>query len=261
MKLLFGVAIFAAAGAALAGCSSGGDSVNVNQKRDKEVDVSEMIEEFDTEEAMIGRDARIALADGRMYITDHNSTDQLVAVYTLPEGEYLGRFADYGPGPYEIGIAHSVSLFTGADGRRKGLMLDYAQMNVLKYDIDSALTTEKYRPERMKSMDSKVLPEDYTYVNDTVGFSLKITMTQSGMGWTQEIARYNLLTGELTDFAPEERVSRNLPHYDVDVGKNILVEADGRLDRIIIYDLEGKVKKRIKGPSASTRMFFSTSTS
>ncbi|MDE7461216.1 MAG: TolB-like 6-bladed beta-propeller domain-containing protein [Paramuribaculum sp.] len=224
--------------------------MDINQKRGNYIDVSDMIDEFSLEDVLIGSDVGVTVTDNKLVITDYESIDKILSVFSVPDGQFLGSFGNYGPGPYDIGIPGEAIVYADSvDGREKALMFNFAQYSVLKFDIDSAICQTDYLPVRMKSTDSKVLPSYYQHINDTLGFAKKIVMSPDGNGFSQSLGRYNISTGELTDFAPEEAIEGNYSSFAICPEINMLVEAGQRVDIIKIYDLDGNVKKRIKGPN------------
>ena len=224
--------------------------MDINQKRGNDIDVSDMIDEFSLEDVLIGPDVAVTLTDNKLVITDYESIDKILSVFSVPDGQFLGSFGNYGPGPYDIGIPGEAIVYADSvDGREKALMFNFAQYSVLKFDIDSAICQTDYLPVRMKSTDSKVLPSYYQHINDTLGFAKKIVMSPDGNGFSQSLGRYNISTGELTDFAPEEAIEGNYSSFAICPERNMLVEVGQRVDIIKIYDLDGNVKKRIKGPN------------
>lgn len=228
----------------------GGNNIDITQKRDKEIDVSDLIEEFSMEDALIGPDVAVSVTDHKVVITDYKSVDKIIYAFSIPSGQYLGAFGDYGPGPYEVGIPGETNVYVDSeDGREKGIVFNFAQNSVLRFDIDSSLYVADYRPERLKPLGGTVFPDYYKHINDTLGFAEKIVLGPDGNGFSQSIGRYNMITGELTDFAPEEAIAGNYSSFDILPELNMLVEVGQRVDIIKIYDLDGNVKKRIKGPN------------
>ncbi|MBD5324169.1 MAG: hypothetical protein HDS02_04940 [Bacteroides sp.] len=229
---------------------TGDNHIDITQKRNNEIDVSDLIEEFSLENVLIGSDVGVTVTDNKLIITDYKSVDKIIHAFSIPCGRYLGAFGDYGPGPYEVGIPGETNVYVDSeDGREKGIVFNFAQNSVLRFDIDSSLYVADYRPERLKPLGDKVFPDYYKHINDTLGFAEKIILGPDGNGFSQSIGRYNMMSGELTDFAPEEAIEGNYSSFDILPELDMLVEAGQRVDIIKIYDLDGNVKKRIKGPN------------
>ncbi len=226
------------------------DSVNISQKRNNVIDISGMIEEFPVEVVLIHSGARLFGSDRYLYIEDAMSTDKITSVFSIPDGRYIGQFMDFGAGPNEIAIMGGINLVTSEDdGREKAIVIDYGNYRTSAYDVDSALTDPTYAPRIIKPIDKTVQPSHYVYVNDTLGFTRKITIRPGSTRFGQALGKYNLLTGEITDFAPEEHIEKNQSLFDVSKETQRVVEVGANVDIVVIYDYEGNVLRRIKGPN------------
>ncbi len=226
------------------------DPINVNQERNNEIDVSELIEEFIVEEPMLHDDVRILGSDKYLYFKDYMSTDKITSVFSLPEGEYIGQFMDFGEGPHEVSMSCDINIFTSPiDQREKAIVLDLIQHRASSYDVDSALTDSLYVPRMMKPLDATTFPSHYAYINDTLGFARKITLLPETTRFQQALGKYNLRTGELTDFATEEHINDNYSLIAVSKAAERVVETGGNVDIVVIYDYDGNVLRRIKGPN------------
>lgn len=215
---------------------------------DNEIKVGSLVEEFTTGEAMIGSNALLELNDSLLLINDAEAYDELVSVFRLPDGQYEGSFVEYGPGPYEVGSAGGINLFADAQtGKLKTLVFDYAQNSVLSYDMDS-IFKDGYQPTRLKSYASGIVPSDFIYVNDTLGFARKVVLSPTGNGFTQSLGKYNLTTGELSDFAPEYAIENNNSLFAVSKKDGLIAEVATNVDVINIYDFDGKLLHQIRGP-------------
>ncbi len=226
------------------------DSINVNQERDNEIDVSELIEEFPVEEPLIHASIPILGSDKYLYLYDFKSTDKVLSVFSLPEGKYIGQFMDFGEGPDEVSMSCDINFITSPiDQREKAIVLDLIQHRISIYDVDSALTDSLYVPRIMKPLDATTFPMDYFYVNDTLGFSRKVTLLPETTRFQQALGKYNLRTGELTDFAPEEHFDDNYSGLAISKAAERVIEASANVDIVVIYDYDGNVLRRVKGPN------------
>ncbi len=226
------------------------DQVNISQKRNNVIDICGMIEEFPVEEVLIHSGARLFGGDRYLYIEDAMSTDKITSVFSIPDGRYIGQFMDFGAGPNEIAIMGGINLVTSEDdGREKAIVIDHGNYRTSAYDVDSALTDPTYAPRIIKPIDKTVQPSHYVYVNDTLGFTRKITIRPGSTRFGQALGKYNLLTGEITDFAPEEHIEGNRSLFDVSKETQRVVEVGANVDIVVIYDYEGNVLRRIKGPN------------
>ncbi|MDE6263913.1 MAG: hypothetical protein K2M11_02095 [Paramuribaculum sp.] len=226
------------------------DSINVTQERDNEIDVSELIEEFPVDSVLIHAGARFYGSNRYLYIKDSESTDKITSVFLLPDGKYMGQFMDFGAGPNEVASAGSISVITSPiDGREKALLIDHGNYRIYGYDVDSALTDSTYTPISIKPLDELVMPSRYIYINDTLGFARKIVLHPGSPKFDQSLGKYNLKTGELIDFALEEHIAGNQSVFTVSEESERVIEAGTNIDIVVIYDYDGNVVKRIKGPN------------
>ncbi len=226
------------------------DPINVNQDWDNEIDVSELIEEFPVEEPLIHDGPRFLGSGDTLYIADDMSTDKLLSVFSLKDGGYIGQLLNFGEGPTEVSSSHNINIITSkADGRKKAFVMDYINYRTSLYDVDSALVDSAYIPRRINPVDNLILPVHYVHVNDTLGFARKIMITLGSTKFEQALGKYNMQTGELTDFAPEEHIKENKSLFTVSKATKNVIEVGSNVDIVIIYDYDGNVVKRIKGPN------------
>lgn len=234
----------------LACLSCNSNSVDIKQQRDKVIDVTEMVKEFPMEEVLIGNNALLAGSDRNLYILDAGATDEFVSVFSLPDGKFIGQFMDFGGGPNEVASPGSLNIFTSpTDGREKLLVIDHGNLRTSAYDVDSALTDSSYIAQRYRPLDATVQPSHYIYINDTLGFARKIVINQETNNFDQALGKYNLITGELSDFAPEEHIKGNRSLFTVARNEKRVIEVGSNVDLVVIYDFDGNVIRRIQGPN------------
>ncbi len=229
-------------------------------------DIRDSIIEFNTGDAMIGWSPRIAFSDSMMFVLDETSTDKVVKVFSLPQGEFLSEFGNYGPGPYEIGGPNSLNVYEDdLDGRTKALIVDLTQNCILVFDVDSVMHDEEYIPQRIHDLHHGVIPAQYVRINNTQGFACKIQLGSTGAISSKSLGMFNLSTGELTDFAPEHSVANNNSVFSVSTKYGLVAEASTNVDEIKIYDFNGDLLYNVKGSEYTNdaqrrRSFFSNVT-
>ena len=222
---------------------------DTTQIRDNEIDVSDMIIKFDESPIMIGASAYLATSPNKIYIKDSGSTDKLVNVYDATDGKYLGSFADYGSGPYEIGVSDLPTVIpANSQHGDRYIMIDHAQHNIFVYDVDSALVFPDYLPQRIRKMDGLEFPSRYKPLNDSTGLSNRIRLKPDSYDINQTLVRYNLSTGDISVFTEDDNQPSGLFSFTVVPERNLVAASEPDRDIIWLYDLDGNVKKRIKGP-------------
>ena len=232
----------------LASCNESKYS-DIIQKRDHEIDVRDMIVKFDEDPVMIGASAYLATSQNKIYIEDSGSTDKLVNVYDATDGKYLGSFADYGSGPYEIGVSDLPTVIpANSQHGDRYIMIDHAQHNIFVYDVDSALVFPDYLPQRIRKMDGLEFPSRYKPLNDSTGLSNRIRLKPDSYDINQTLVRYNLSTGDISVFTEDDNQPSGLFSFTVVPERNLVAASEPDRDIIWLYDLDGNVKKRIKGP-------------
>lgn len=210
--------------------------------------VRSIIEEFDIGDVLIGRSARMIITGDSLFIMDEMSVDKIVKVFQIPTGEFIGEFVNYGEGPSEVGGPDGLNVFYDeGDGRKKALITNYSQNAVLIFDVDSALNMEKYSPKRICGFKSGLIPSHYVYTGDAMGFARKIILSPSGNGFDQELCRFNISTGEITDFAQEYHIDNNSSVAAVSLKHDLVAEASSNVDLINIYDFDGRLLHAVKG--------------
>ena len=245
MKLSYIIAIIPL----IISCTGNNESVDIVQKRDNVIDVSGIIKEFHVDDVLIGSNALINGSENHLYILDTNSTDKFISVFSLPDGKFVGRFMKFGAGPNEVAVPENINVFTShIDGREKALVIDHGNLRTMSFDVDSAITDSAYISNIYRPLDPTTRPSHFIYINDTLGFARKIIIDENTGKFSQALGKYNLITGELTDFAPNEHIKDNRSLFAADTKHNTVAEVGSNIDLVVLYDFEGNVKKRIKGP-------------
>lgn len=247
------IAFVAAISTLLLGCSKSNVDV-ISYNRDDIFDISAELVPFDIDTVLISSNAYLAIADSLLFIEDAQGIDKLIHVYNIVNQDYLGSFADFGPGPYEIGVPDLPILFKGfKDGRLKFGLLDHSQHKLMSFDVDSALRDSDYRPITLQRFDNLLFPSRYKALNDSSGICNRIRLKEDSYDINQTLARYNLATGEMTDFIVDEIQPQGIFTSAVSSDGKILASEPSR-DQLMLYDSRGKLLSVIRGPEYQSEL-------
>lgn len=247
------VAFVAAISTLLVGCSKS-DADVISYNRDIVYDISAELVPFDIDTVLISSNAYLAIADSILFIEDAQGSDKLIHAYNIESQVYLGSFVDFGPGPYEIGVPDLPILFKGfKDGRLKFGLLDHSQHKLMSFDVDSALNDNDYRPMTLRRFDNLLFPSRYKSLNDTSGICNRIRLKEDSYEINQTLARYNLATGEMTDFINDEIHPEGIFTSAVSSDGKILAAEPSR-DQLMLYDNDGKLLSLIRGPEYQSEL-------
>lgn len=224
-------------------CTSG------NHKNDaKEINVQANLISIDSDQYIIGRGAHIYVSDSLILYKDGHSKDKIITVLDPYTSLYRGQFADFGSGPNEITVPGAV-IANGPLGNV--CIFDHGQLKISSYNVDSALTDSQYHPYTIGHLNNGFFPDRYVYVNDSLGFARSIKMNGSRGGYTQDICKYNLKTGELSEFTNSKRIDGLKSIFGISISDSILVEGATNVDLLRIYDFKGNLYSDIRGSEYS----------
>lgn len=238
--------IYAILSVGVASCHSNNDiDIHLNN-RSNIIDVSDDIVEFVPDSnVIIGSNPEITSAIQYLFIKDGKSTDNLIYVFDARTLDYKGSFAKFGHGPEEILVPGQLQI---NDKERTAYLFDHGQLKIQAFNVDSALQSPEYKPWVKQRFDSGRFPDRYRWINDTLGFGRLILPDYEHHYYKQSLCKYNITTGEITEFGNIERIPESHSMFDVSAEKNIVAEAYCTNDLVIFYDLDGNVLHRVFGP-------------
>lgn len=217
-------------------------------KRDRMVQVRDLVCPFDTDTVIVSGKAWLYADDSHLFFKENQPEESVVYAFNPQTLMFEGAFGKPGPGPDEILMPGAMAL---NPNRGEVYIIDHGQLKIMAYNVDSALTCPDYHPWVKQTIVTGGFPDRYVYVNDTLVPCRHISMPTPD-SFTQRLGIYNIITGSITDFAPEEHSDTRLHSlFDVSARDSLLVETVSEIDLIKIYDLKGRVIHRIKGPDYS----------
>lgn len=98
-----------------------------------------------------------------LIMSDYKSPDKLIHIFNKNTFKYITSVGDRGMGPKEIANMGRIAT----DERTNTFyVIDYGQQSILKYPIDSVLSTPNYAPNRDFIIEKHQFPNDFQYVNN-----------------------------------------------------------------------------------------------
>jgi len=232
-------------------CSSdnNNDAVEVTQSRRNNVcNIKDKVKELPMGDIIIGRFSSIYGFEDNLMIADSKADELYVNVFDPTNFTLKGRFGRLGPGPDEITNPGEVVM---NEDTRTVYIFDFGKWKVLGYDLDSALVYSNYKPWTKIHITSSSFPSRLKYVNDSTGFGREISHMERGNRFSQHLCTFKLATGEQHPFAEQERREGNRSLCSVSPRDSIVVEACLNNDLMLIYDFDGNVIRKVKGPAYS----------
>lgn len=243
MSRYFAIVIFIVA---LSSCQRDNDTFNFTNSKD----CSSSINAYDLKDVLLGSSIYLDIDEDRLILLDMKSRDELIKVFNLNTGDYLGSFAKVGPGPMEIGGPDPLCLKHSSDtSRAKILMIDHAQHKIMSYDIDSALNNDEYAPYRLLKISHSNFPSRMKFIADTFSLAEMIYMNPAEDGFSKTPGIFNLITGEMTPFLKSNNMHMKQFSFDADEKLDLFIIGGYVNDVLLLYDFNGNLKRTIKGPN------------
>lgn len=235
--------------ALVVGSCSSGEALDMVQKRDNDIDISDYIHEFNTGNVILGQWLYLETTLRWLYVLDSNSPNKLVKVFEGSRGFYAGEIADYGPGPEEIGQPDLLAAFPGANGAGDRIVIiDHAQHKILAYETEDALANKNYHPHKLLTFDAMTLPAGLVMLNDSIGLAERVKLDPSSSGFSKELARFNLSTGEWEAFIDNEHAPASNFVFDVSAEHDLIAAGDYGRDRLSMYRVDGTPIRHVLSP-------------
>ena len=223
------------------------------------INVDSLVEGVGTSDALISNNSNIYVFGERLYIVDNKPHDKVLHVFDVNDGMYLGSAISFGPSPEEISIPDALGVNTDTGD---AIMFDFGQNRIVSFNVDSILANDSCAPRTMVSLNPAKFPSHYIHVNDTTGYCRMIVPTPE-KSYTQKLARYNIKTGDVTEFSNCDAVAdNNKSKVAVAPDGKKIIEACRTQELIVIYDDKGNPVKEVKGqnylPEADNMMSYFT---
>ncbi len=238
----------------LSACGGGSENLPAvvsYSKWDKPIQVSSVIKDAytaDDETPLISDIAFLYVDNDNLFIEDFQSTDNIIHVFDIPGGRYIGSLGKFGDGPNEINNPGTASL--SEDG--KLAVFDYGHWGIKTFDVDSALRYEDYSPRSLMSLseliDADGFPDRFVHVHDGWGVARRIKFNPEGNGYTESLCSFDLKTGAMAPFGVQDNPPRFHSSPAASYADSVVAEVSSNQDIIRLYDLNGNLKRTIKGP-------------
>ncbi len=238
----------------LSACGGGSENLPAvvsYSKWDKPIQVSSVIKDAytaDDETPLISSSLHLYIVNDNLIIEDTESTDKIIHVIDIPSGLYIGSFGKFGDGPSEINNPGFVT--SPEDG--KLAVFDYGHWEIKAFDVDSALRYEDYSPRSLMSLselrDADGFPDRFVHVHDGWGVARRIKINPEGRGYTESLCSFDLNTAAMAPFGVQDNPPRFHSSPAASYADSVVAEVSSNQDIIRLYDLNGNLKRTIKGP-------------
>ncbi|MDE6826552.1 MAG: TolB-like 6-bladed beta-propeller domain-containing protein [Paramuribaculum sp.] len=251
----FKILIAAVAVMLLWSCGHGGGySTEVWQNERDNIEDVELVSIADSLPPMHDMSYPVGILGDTIIWYDFQSTDRLFAAYNVATDEFLGWFGKFGNGPGEL--ANVGGEFIDKD-RRILYGRNTSQWSYFGINLDEAIGNpdyDAYIKSKMISNDKKIPYFHGCYINDS---TVIVDAFVPNSDWTKfifNLGRLDLDKAEieLYDHPAVEHQARPRfnTQYNIAVSekKDLIVASGCEMDRIILFDLDGRIKRSIYGP-------------
>lgn len=222
------------------------DTVVVTEgARDNIVDVTDAIVSIDSLLPDMHSMTLLYMAGDTLLFQDFMATDYQFAAFDIPNEKFIGRFGKFGNGPGEIANFGAVfyddnsKILYGHNGNRGKISGFY---------VPEALNNPDY--DAFDKFDLHEALFDPSFINDSTVLCPMFASLDDNHPVITHIGRLNLLDGKITviDSITDDK-ARFL--ISASAEKNLIFAGDMQQDVISIFNLEGKLLRRIIGPEYS----------
>ncbi len=238
----------------LSACGGGSENLPAvvsYSKWDKPIRVSSVIKDAytaDDETPLISGESFLCVDDHHLFVEDFQSTDKIIHVFDITGGDYIGSIGKFGDGPSEINNpGHVPSPDNGTI-----VVIDYGHWEIKTFDVDSALRYEDYSPRSLINLSdlrgADGHPDRFVHIHDGWGVARLIKPKPSGPGFTQTLCSLDLKTGTMVPFGIQDNPRRFHSSPAASYADSVVAEVSSNQDIIRLYDLNGNLKRTIKGP-------------
>lgn len=215
------------------------------QERDDVLDMEDALTPIKIN-VMIGH-SWIYILDEYLIVCDHQSPDQGIHIFNKNTFEYITSTGKRGSGPGEIVRYGHVGI---DEVNKKFYMSDYGKMSAFRFDLDSVLANPDYMPKKGFTLNSKLFPAEYGFLNDSIiiGNSIDVVDNRS---FKSAVIKHNISNGKAQKIGypnPKIDATNLTTYFAMSKQDSIYVEGYADYDLLTINDLEGNVLHNIYGP-------------
>lgn len=238
----------------LCSCKNSSENIKYYDADSKVINVKDKIQNLNilTQDKDISIFGTPYILNDYLIMSDYKSPDKLIHIFNKNTFKYITSVGDRGMGPKEIANMGRIAT----DERTNTFyVIDYGQQSILKYPIDSVLSTPNYAPNRDFIIEKHQFPNDFQYVNDTLSYALFIQLQPSKNDYRPVPAKWNMKTGEVVfmNYTGHPDIQRKRTSFFASVENGIYVEAYWHHDLLSICDLEGNLKYNLYGEHWNTK--------
>ena len=179
-----------------------------------------------------------------LIILDAFTVDQWVHIYDKNTFRYITSAIKKGRGPGEAVMGTSL---TTNEVDRTFFLSDFGKLSIFVYQIDSLIANPFHFPWVKTNMESRRLPVEYTYINDTLSIGLLMEAIGNS-DYSMTTSKMNFQTGEIVSMPYEHpKIQKKRIAYAVSPEYGLFVEAYNYHDLLTICNMDGSLKYNVYG--------------
>lgn len=217
--------------------------------RDKIINVKDHISTIKTK-ILFGK-PELYIIDSILIVNDYRPNgNKGIHLYNKNTFKHITSTGIIGRGPGEI----TRPGFIGINETNRTLwMVDHGKRVIWKFQLDSVLKHEEYKPTKKIKLNERFFIEKFDFVNDSIllgrawdivdNNSFKMAMAKRNI-YTNRIKRYGYKHPKI------EQKGRKKTYFSFDLSSrnNLYVKCYSKIDLMTICDIEGNLKCNIYGP-------------
>lgn len=229
----------------LCGCSKNSENELYQSKRDKVIEVKQLIKPIDFGDVFMSSSSVPIIADSYLIIGDGQSYDKTIHVFDKNTFEHVVSFGDFGPGPNEI---TELGYMVFNEYSRELYVTDWGKMQILNYCLDSLINDATYKSNVKANMNVESFPWSYFPINDSLSFGRFLNPTGES-GYTESTGIWNINTGEskLLEYTHPD-IHKKRTYLAVSPKNELYAELNSLYDLISIFNFNGVLQKNVYGP-------------
>lgn len=190
----------------------------------------------------------LCIVDTFLIVTDNKNSDKGIHIFNKNTFKFLRSTGTIGRGPGEIGRYGEIT--TDKNNKRMFWMSDYGKQVMWRFNLDSVLKNDKYKPSQGINFGLKFFMIRYEFLNDSIilGKALEAINDNS---YVEHMAKLNINTNRITKYGymhPEAVGKKSRSGFTLSLKNNVYINTYFFSDLLTICNLDGSLKRNIYGP-------------
>lgn len=212
------------------------------------INIKDKIKEIKIDSILIGGVIRLYTINEYLILSDYQSLDNQIHIFSKKEFKHITSIAPKGQGPGEISNIGYIGI---NEASRIFYVSDHGKQKIFSYPIDSVILNPTYMPQTKMEMNEQLFPSEYTYINDTLCIG-RIIEPIGNADYKPFIAKWNMNTGDTEPMKYEnKKINKKRINFAISEEYSIYAECYTNHDLITICDMDGNLKYNIYGPNWS----------